>query len=76
MKKKQTSTTSNCNNEDTTTNAIPVARIDPRFGEELSRILSGMNAATTRMSSVQQWHISYLVMMGQDLYSHMTFQIY
>jgi len=48
MKKKQTSTTSNCNNEDTTTNAIPVARIEPSFGEGLSRILSGMNAATTR----------------------------
>ena len=45
---KQNSTTSNCNNEDTTTNAIPVAQIEPSFGEGLSRILSGMNAATTR----------------------------
>ena len=46
--KNQSSTTSNCNNEDTTTNVIPVARIEPSFGEGLSRVLSGMNAATTR----------------------------
>ena len=45
---KQSSTTSNCNNENTTTNAIPVAQIEPSFGEGFSRILSGMNAATTR----------------------------
>ena len=46
--KNQSSTTSKCNNEDTTTNAIPVPQIEPGFGEGLSRLLSGMNAATTR----------------------------
>ncbi len=44
----QISTTSNCNNEDTQKNAIPVSRIETSFGEGLSRLLSGMNAATTR----------------------------
>ncbi len=28
------------------------------------------------MSSVQQWHISYLVIMGRNLYTNMSFQIY
>jgi hypothetical protein len=46
--KKQSSTTSNCNNENTTTNAIQVTRIEPSFGEGLSKLLSEMNAATTR----------------------------
>jgi hypothetical protein len=40
--------------------------------------ISKMNQrqAETEEQLVQQWHISYLVMMGQDLYSHTTFQIY
>ncbi len=47
MKKKHSSI-SNCNSEDTSTNAIPQAQIEPSFGEGLSRLLSGLNAATTR----------------------------
>ena len=46
--KNQHSSASNCNNEDTSTNAVPLAPIEPSFGEGLSRLLSGLNAATTR----------------------------
>jgi hypothetical protein len=46
--KNQHSTTLNCYNEDTTTNAIPLAQTEPSFGEGMSRLLSGLNAATTR----------------------------
>ncbi len=46
--KNQHSSASNCNSENTSTNAIPQARIDPSFGEGLSRLLLGLNAATTR----------------------------
>ncbi len=74
--KNQHSSTSNCYNEEPSTNAITQARMEPRFGEGLSRVLSGLNAATTRNASVQQWHISYLVIMGRNLYTHMSFQIY
>ncbi len=47
-KKNQHSSASNCNGEDTSTNAIPQAQIEPSFGEGLSRLLLGLNAATTR----------------------------
>ena len=46
--KNQHSSASNCNNEVTSTNTIPLAQIEPSFGEGLSRLLSGLNAATTR----------------------------
>jgi hypothetical protein len=46
--KNQHSSASNCNNEDTSTNSLPLAQIEPSFGEGLSRVLSGLNAATTR----------------------------
>ncbi len=48
MKKNQHSSASNCNSEDTSTNAIAQARIEPSFGEGLRRLLLGLNAATTR----------------------------
>jgi hypothetical protein len=44
----QHSSASNCNSENTSTNAIPQAQIEPSFGEGLSRLLWGLNAATTR----------------------------
>ncbi len=46
--KNQHSSASNCNSEDTSTNAIPQVWIESSFGEGLSRLLSGLNAATTR----------------------------
>jgi hypothetical protein len=46
--KNQHSSSSNCNNEEPSKNAITQARMEPSFGEGLSRALSGLNAATTR----------------------------
>ncbi len=46
--KNQHSSASNCNSENTSTNAILQAQIEPSFGEGLSRLLLGLNAATTR----------------------------
>ncbi len=45
---KKISSASNCNSDDTSTNAIAQARIEPSFREGLSRLLLGLNAATIR----------------------------
>ncbi len=75
--KNQRSSASNCISENTSTNAIPQARIEPSFGEGLSRLLSRLNAVTTRnVISATMAHLIPCNIMGQDLYTHMTFQIY
>jgi hypothetical protein len=56
---------------------IPQAQIEPSFGEGLSRLLSGLNAATTRnVISATMAHLIPCNNVGRDLYTHMTFPIY
>jgi hypothetical protein len=52
------------------------ATLEPSFHEELCRVLSGLNAATTRNSSGQQWHTSYHQMEVHALFSHVTFLMF
>jgi hypothetical protein len=47
------------------------ARMEPSFGEGLSRVLSGLNAATTRnVISATMAHLIPCNIMDHDLYSH------
>ncbi len=54
--------------EENQTNGCDQASSEPSFGEGLSKVLSGM-------SSVLQWHISYLATMDHVLPFCMIFQI-
>jgi hypothetical protein len=57
------------------TNGCDQTTSEPSFGEVLSRVLSGLNAATTKMSLVLQWLVSYHATMDHGLFFHTSFQI-